>query len=230
MSDNVASHVQDRRMNEYCCSSTHRTTTAESTAHRDMLLWTLSVWPSRDKLRFYQDVVSAIPNPGKHWYLEAVAQVLKRANAHRTKDGLHPAKKALIEVGLDVPDDNVWRISMLHSKLREIVDKNREYFEGKDPEEDSPTSDSESHSDCDMEMTSGESQSEEPSLDANIRSLFSSQVQGFSGKVSFASLLESADETIDLADAKNGLRHDPNLGVDNHSFGDDIFQSQQRLR
>lgn len=103
-----------------------------------------------------------IPNTGKHGILQMIGKVAEMSS-RPTKDDMHPAKKALIETGLDVPESGVWSVDMLHSELRQIVQENKEYFDGTIPESSLESrdeqSDDDSKTDEEIDMTETGSQS-----------------------------------------------------------------------
>ena len=47
-----------------------------------------------------------VHNPGKHWYIKTMADVLREANTQKFKHGYSAAQKATTECGLSTPPDN----------------------------------------------------------------------------------------------------------------------------
>lgn len=75
-----------------------------------------------------------IVNPGKHFMLELVKQVIDRLN-DRVIDGISLARRSMIMCGL-LPDvTGTWTVTQLTSELQKIVNENLPYFDGQDPNE-----------------------------------------------------------------------------------------------
>lgn len=73
-----------------------------------------------------------VPNPGKHYYLKLVRDVVEDLNS-RTHNGMSLAKSSLVMCGLIPGPTGVWSVEQLTPELREIVNSNLPYFEGQDP-------------------------------------------------------------------------------------------------
>ena len=74
-------------------------------------------------------------NPGKRYFLELAAKAVNEVNAQRDKSGMSYARKAMIKCGLS--KDAVtgqWQESQLFGHLQAIINKHREYFDGRIPE------------------------------------------------------------------------------------------------
>ncbi|EGZ23142.1 hypothetical protein PHYSODRAFT_487100 [Phytophthora sojae] len=52
----------------------------------------------------------ALSNPGKQFFLETAAECIRRVNLEVDNAGLNWAKKSMLECGLDVPADGVWKL------------------------------------------------------------------------------------------------------------------------
>lgn len=77
-----------------------------------------------------------IPNPGKHFYLEMVRDVVDEINS-RIDAGMSESRRALIMCGMVPSSDGVWEIEQLTPELQSIVHEFPTYFDGAVPEETS---------------------------------------------------------------------------------------------
>lgn len=76
-----------------------------------------------------------LKNPGKRYFLKLAAQAVAEVNEQRDALGMSYARKAMIKCGLS--KDAVtgkWQESQLFDHLQVIINKHREYFDGKVPE------------------------------------------------------------------------------------------------
>ena len=76
-----------------------------------------------------------LKNPGKRYFLKLAAQAVAEVNEQRDELGMSYARKAMIKCGLS--KDAVtgkWQESQLFDHLQVIINKHREYFDGKVPE------------------------------------------------------------------------------------------------
>ncbi|RLN96449.1 hypothetical protein BBJ28_00024737 [Nothophytophthora sp. Chile5] len=62
-----------------------------------------------------------LANPGKKFFLELAAECIRLVNLEKDKNGDNWAKKSMVQCGLDVPRDGVWKIEQLSRELKEIV-------------------------------------------------------------------------------------------------------------
>lgn len=74
-----------------------------------------------------------ITNPGKHFYLQLVKDVVDDLNQRVSPRGLSLARESLIHTGLAPDADGIWKISQLTSELQAIVQENIEHFNGLNP-------------------------------------------------------------------------------------------------
>ena len=75
-----------------------------------------------------------IPNPGKRYYMQCAADVVRKLSMKRDKDGILITRKAMIMCGLALNTNGVWEVRQLKPELQNIVRKYQEVFdEGKSP-------------------------------------------------------------------------------------------------
>jgi hypothetical protein len=191
-----------------------------------------------------------IPNPQKHWYLRTMAETLKEANEkmydNRT---VNAARKAMIQCGLDVPDDGVWKVEMLTKQLQRIIQQYGVYFEGnitpKQAEKQLAASkkpnEKESREEEEKEPNEKESREEEEKDGIEMSEIVIAGIRGLSDSVPinviekyFAVLDNSTGADDDRQKAttmmttKRKNRADGDL--DDHNFGDDMSLEEFRKR
>jgi len=72
-----------------------------------------------------------LPNPGKKFFLQLAADVIKEVNQQRDKDGILYTRKAMIRCGMACNLNGIWEECQLFPHLQSIISKYRENFEGK---------------------------------------------------------------------------------------------------
>jgi len=74
-----------------------------------------------------------ISNPGKHFYLQLVKDVIDDLNERTTDRGISLARESLICTGLAPDIDGVWKISQLTKELQSMVNAHMDCFNGLNP-------------------------------------------------------------------------------------------------
>ena len=73
-----------------------------------------------------------LKNPGKRFYLNLAVQAVKDVNEQRDEFGMSYARKAMIKCGLSKDAvSGEWKETQLFEDLQNIINRNRDYFEGK---------------------------------------------------------------------------------------------------
>ncbi|OWZ09170.1 hypothetical protein PHMEG_00018170 [Phytophthora megakarya] len=62
-----------------------------------------------------------LANPGKKFFLELAAECIRLVNLEKNKNGDNWAKKSMIQCGLDVSRDGVWKVDQLSKELKQII-------------------------------------------------------------------------------------------------------------
>ncbi|KAE8997295.1 hypothetical protein PF011_g15542 [Phytophthora fragariae] len=68
-------------------------------------------------------------NPGKMFILKVAPECIRLVNLEKDKNGDNWAKKAMVQCGLGVPRDGVWKIGQLSRELQQVVAAYPEAFE-----------------------------------------------------------------------------------------------------
>jgi len=77
-----------------------------------------------------------IPNPGKHFYLKLVRDVVDEINTRIDPEtGITEARRALIMCGMIPSNSGIWKVEQLTPELQCIINENIAYFNGTVPEE-----------------------------------------------------------------------------------------------
>ncbi|OWZ06929.1 hypothetical protein PHMEG_00020747, partial [Phytophthora megakarya] len=71
-----------------------------------------------------------LANPGKKFFLELTAECIRLVNLEKDKNGDNWAKKSMIQCGLDVSRDGVWKVDQLSKELKQIIAFYLDAFEG----------------------------------------------------------------------------------------------------
>lgn len=75
-------------------------------------------------------------NPGKRFFLELAADVVREVNARRDDSGMTLAHKAMVRCGLGLDSTGQWTTEMLYPHLRDIVEAYPDHFRGQIPSVD----------------------------------------------------------------------------------------------
>ncbi|KAE9005224.1 hypothetical protein PR002_g16828 [Phytophthora rubi] len=70
-----------------------------------------------------------LANPGKMFILKVAPECIRLVNLEKDKNGDNWAKKAMVQCGLGVPRDGVWKIGQLSRDLQQVVAAYPEAFE-----------------------------------------------------------------------------------------------------
>ncbi|OWY97963.1 hypothetical protein PHMEG_00031387 [Phytophthora megakarya] len=62
-----------------------------------------------------------LANPGKKFYLELAARCIRLVNLEKDKNGDSWAKNSMIQCGLDVSRDGVWKVDQLSKELKQTI-------------------------------------------------------------------------------------------------------------
>ncbi|DAZ98024.1 TPA: hypothetical protein N0F65_004514 [Lagenidium giganteum] len=82
-----------------------------------------------------------LQNPGKYYFLELAAEVIKEVNTKRDKNGLNYAQKAMIRCGMSLGADGKWSTAQLFPHLQEIILKYPASFDSDKDDDDSEEDD-----------------------------------------------------------------------------------------
>jgi hypothetical protein len=76
-------------------------------------------------------IYGILRNPGKSFFLRLVAAEVNNINLQRDrKRGITNAQKAMIQTSLAHDVDNRWHIGQLNKKLKEIIARHPQHFQG----------------------------------------------------------------------------------------------------
>jgi len=72
-------------------------------------------------------------NPGKMYFLTLAANVARELNARTDHNGVNYATKCMIRTWLSLDLNGTWYLGQLSPELRDIVERNSDFFDGKEP-------------------------------------------------------------------------------------------------
>lgn len=83
-----------------------------------------------------------LKNPGKKFFMSLATECVREVNAHRDKNGVNYARKAMIRCGLSLEIDGSWSPKQLFPHLQDIIQKYPDEFNGTSAADGSMDSDS----------------------------------------------------------------------------------------
>jgi hypothetical protein len=71
-----------------------------------------------------------LEHPPRSWYLRTAALCVKKINEMKDQHGVGWPQKAMVLCGLGLPEDGIWRTTMLKKELQKIIIEHPRYFSG----------------------------------------------------------------------------------------------------
>ena len=77
-----------------------------------------------------------LTNPGKRFFLQLAADVVREVNCRRDNEGMSLAHKAMVRCGLGLDASGQWNVGMLYPHLRDIIQSYPRQFDGALPSDE----------------------------------------------------------------------------------------------